>query len=425
MMNGRERLDATLNHMQPDRVCVDFGSTAVTGIHVSMLTKLRRELLGDTTLVKVNEPYQMLGEVDNELRDALGVDVVGIYGRKSIFGTVQDNWKPFTMPDGTECLVPGNFNWTIDANGDYLMYPEGDTSAPPSGRMTKNGYFFDSIVRQDPIDEDKLDPADNLQEFGPLGEEDLSYYRRMKQWIDEHPQYGIIIGVPGTAFGDIALVPAPQLRHPRGIRDISEWYMSTAMRRDYVHEVFHRQCEIAEANLETMIELFGDAVQAAFITGTDFGTQTGPFIAPAAYRDLYKPFHKRINDLIHARSGWKTFIHSCGAVRQFIPDFVEAGFDILNPVQCSARDMEAERLKRDFGAQLTFWGGGVNTQHTLAFGTPDEVYREVIERVRIFNEGGGFVFNAIHNVQGNAPFENVQAMFRALQDCGVRAHAPA
>jgi hypothetical protein len=418
-MNSSARLRASLDHRQPDRVCVDFGATFVTGIHVSVVHRLRQRLLGDKAWrVKVIEPYQMLGEIDDQLREALGIDVIGALARKSIFGTEQKDWKPFKLFDGTECFVPGMMNVTRAPDGGWLMYPEGDTSAPPSGHMPEGGYFFDAMVRQEPIDEDKLDPADNTEEFGLLSEPDLAYYREKKKWFEDRKQFGAILVIPGTAFGDIALVPAPWLKHPKGIRDISEWYISTRSRRDHVWRIFARQCEIALQNLNTLIDLFGDVVQVALITGTDFGTQRGPFISLESYRDLFKPFHKQVNDLIHRRSKWKTFIHSCGSVYQLIPDFIDAGFDVLNPVQCSAADMGAVRLKREFGKDLVFWGGGVDTQETLPFGTADEVYREVSERIKIFNDGGGFVFDAIHNVQGNTPIENVEAMFRALRDSG-------
>ena len=177
MMTSKQRLQATLNHQQPDRVCVDFGATPVTGIHVSALTRLRRRVLGDDTWrVKVIEPYQMLGEVDDTLRYALGIDVIGVVGRRSLFATEAKDWKPFTLFDGTEALVSGDFNTTIDPEtGDVLIYPEGDTSVPPSGRMPKGGYFFDSIIRQPPVDDDHLDPTDNCEEFGLLGEADLTY----------------------------------------------------------------------------------------------------------------------------------------------------------------------------------------------------------------------------------------------------------
>jgi uroporphyrinogen-III decarboxylase len=226
----------------------------------------------------------------------------------------------------------------------------------------------------------------------------------------------VALVIPGTGFGDIALIPAPFLKRPKGIRDVEEWYVSTVTRRDYVYQIFEKQCEIALENIRTLVKLFGDRVQVAFITGTDFGTQRGPFISRQAYRDLYYPFHKQVNDLVHAESNWKTFIHSCGSVFDLIPDFLDAGFDILNPVQCSAAKMDAQQLKSEFGKDVVFWGGGVDTQKTIAFGTPEEVYREVRSRIDVFAPGGGFVFNSVHNVQGNTPTENILAMFRAIRD---------
>jgi hypothetical protein len=385
-------------------------------MHVSIVDRLRKRLLGDSAYrVRVIEPYQMLGEIDDVLREALGIDVIGVPGRKSLFGTEAKDWKPFRLFDGTECLVPGSFNLTPAPDGGWHMYPEGDTNVPPSGHMPAGGYFFDSIVRQEPLDEDHLKPEDNLEEFGLLSDLDLTYYRDKKKWYETRPQCGTILIIPGTAFGDIALVPAPWLKHPRGIRDIAEWYISTKIRRDFVYRIFERQCELALQNLDKLIQMFGGAVQVALITGTDFGTQRGPFISVEAYRDLFKPFHKQVNDFIHRRTRWKTFIHSCGSIYQLIPEFIDAGFDVLNPVQCSAAEMDPRRLKEVFGRDIVFWGGGVDTQKTLAFGTPGQVEREVHERIEIFNNGGGFVFNAVHNVQGNVPIENVEAMFHAIR----------
>jgi uroporphyrinogen-III decarboxylase len=194
--------------------------------------------------------------------------------------------------------------------------------------------------------------------------------------------------------------------------------MSTVTRRDYVYQVFDRQCEVALENLPRIYEALGDRVSAVYLTGTDFGMQTGPFISPQAYRDLYKPFHKRLNDWIHIHTPWKTFVHSCGSVWRLIEDFIDAGFDILNPVQCSAANMDPRKLKRRFGERIVFWGGGVDTQQTLPFGTPADVRREVRERIEAFSPGGGFVFNPVHNVQPQTPVENLMAMFDALREFG-------
>jgi len=418
-MLSKQRLRTTLNHQQPDRVCVDFGATPVSGIHVSVVNQLWKRTFGQHDYkVKVIEPYQMLGEIDPGLRDALGIDVIGVPGRKSLIGTDEDGpWKRFTLFDGTETLVHHNLNHTVDPErGDLLGYPEGDTSVAPSVRMPKGGYFWDTIIRQHPIDDAKLNVEDNLEEFSLLSPSDLAYYERKKKILNQSRDYGAVLMMPGTAFGDIALVPGPFMKDPKGIRDITEWYMSALMRRDYVYEVFEKQCEIGLRNIETLAALLGDLIDVVMVTGTDFGTQSGPFISVDTYRDLYKPFHIAINKKIHELTGWKTFIHSCGSVRDLIPEFIEAGFDILNPVQISAAGMGARELKRDFGKDLVFWGGGIDTQQILPYGSPDEVYRHVRENIEIFNDGGGFVFNTVHNVQGNVPLANVEAMFRAVRE---------
>ncbi len=415
-MNSRERLQKTLNHKPVDRVCVDFGGTHVTGISASTLSKIRHALLGEKDYrVKVIEPYQMLGEIDDKLMEALGIDVVGVLQPKTMFGFENKDWKPFTMFDGTEVLVPGDFNVKADVRGGWYIYPQGDTSVPPSGHMPKDGFYFDAIPRQNPIDEPKLNPADNLVEFSVLSRKDIQPLVDLAEKAVKTDK-GTILSAPGTGFGDIALVPAMWMKETPGIRDVEEWYISTAARRDYVYKVFQGQCEIALKNLKLLIDTLGDKIQAVFTTGTDFGTQRGLFISIKAYRDLFKPFHKIINDFIHAHSNWKIFIHSCGAVKDLIPDFIDAGFDILNPVQCSAEGMEPQELKKRFGGDLVFWGGGVDTQKTLPFGTADEVYNEVRRRIEIFNNPTGMVFNAIHNIQAKTPVENVLAMFRAVKD---------
>ena len=422
-MNTYERVFAALNHHQPDRVPLDLGASAVTGMSVSSVYLLRQALQLDEpgTPVKVVEPYQMLGEIRPDLLEALGADVVGLGSPRTLFGFRNENWREWDF-NGTPVLVPEGFNTTPEPDGSLLMYPEGDRSAPPSGHMPAGGYYFDTIVRQPPIEEDKLDPQDNLQEFEPISDSDLEWFSSEYKRLVAESDRAILANFGGTAFGDIALVPVPWVKHPRGIRDIAEWYMSTATRRDYVWEVFERQCEIGLQNLERVLRSFGDSagsrIAAVFITGTDFGTQAGPFISPKAYRDLYKPFHKAVNDWVHANTTWKTFIHSCGSVAAFIPDFIEAGFDILNPVQTTAAGMEADNLKKRFGDQLAFWGGGVDTQHTLPFGTPDEVRAEVKQRIEVFGKGGGFVFNTVHNVQSRVPVKNLTALYEAVQSYG-------
>jgi hypothetical protein len=419
-MTSRQRVANALNHQESDRVPVDLGSSAVTGMQADTVYKLRQALGLDApgTPVKVVEPYQMLGEIQPDLMEALGIDVVGLGKPATLFGFKNEGWKPWTTFGGTPVLVPKGFNTDPEENGDILIYPEGDKSVPPSGRMPKGGYYFDSIIRQVPLDDAHLDVKDNLEEFTPISDEDLAYLGREAERIWTQTDKAVLASFGGTAFGDIALVPGPWMKHPKGIRDVEEWYVSTASRRDYVYKLFEGQCEIGIKNLEKIHVVVGERVSAVFLSGTDFGQQHGPFISPKTYRDLYQPFNKAVNDWVHKNTTWKTFIHSCGSIRALLPDFIAAGFDILNPVQCSASCMAPEELKQEFGDRVTFWGGGVDTQKTLPFGTADDVRKEVSSRLEIFGKGGGYVFNTIHNVQARVPIENVLAMFETVRDCG-------
>jgi hypothetical protein len=409
------RVKAALEHRTPDRVPVDFGGTFVSGIHVSCVAALRRHYGLESGPVRAIDPGQMLGEVAEDLKEAMGIDVEGVFRRMTRFGFPAEEWKLWRMYDGLEVLVPGQFNITVDAQGDTLMYPQGDYSAPPSARMPSGGYFFDNIVRQPPIDEERLNPVDNLEEFGPVCEAELDHLERASKQAATTGR-AVIASFGGTAFGDIALVPGAALKYPRGIRDITEWYVSTRSRQDYIHKVFEGQCEIALANLEKIAARTGDSVDIVSVCGTDFGTQKSSFCSVATFQELWMPYYRRVNEWIHKNTRWKTFKHSCGAVEKFIPGFIECGFDILNPVQCSAAGMEPERLKAAYGDRIVFWGGGVDTQQTLPFGTPEQVRDQVLRRLEVFAPGGGFVFNAIHNIQAGTPVENIVAAIEAVRE---------
>ncbi len=414
-MTSKERVLTSLDRRQPDVVPVDFGSTAVTGIHASAIAGLREHYGLEKQSVKVYEPYQMLGLIDEDLKQIMGIDVEGIPAPETLFGFRNENWKSYRLDGGLEVLVSEHFRTTKNANGDTFIYPKGDTSAPPSGRMPKDGFFFDTIVRQEPIDETRLDPSDNVEEFGPVSERDLEYFA---DEADRAAATGraVMATFGGTAFGDIALVPAPFLKHPKGIRDIEEWYISTVTRQDYIHRVFEKQAEIALANLARIKRAVGGRVDAVFICGTDLGTQQSQFCSVETFRNLYFPYYKMVNDWVHKNTGWKTFKHSCGAVEPLIESFIEAGFDILNPVQVTAAGMEASRLKKLYGDRIVFWGGGVDTQTTFAFGTPGEVREQVLRRMEVLAPGGGFIFNAVHNIQANTPLANIVAMIEAVKE---------
>ncbi len=263
-MTSRQRLQKTLAHEAPDRIPVEFGATPTTGMHVSVVNSLRDHFGLENRPVRACEPYQMLGWIDDDLRDAIGIDVDGVVPRGTILGFPNENWKEWRTPWGQDVLVSEHFNTATEPNGDVLIYPEGDTSVPPSGRMPVSGFFFDTIVRQAPIVEEELDPQDNLEEFGPVDDVTLDHIRSEVERVKDSPR-GRIGTFGGTGLGDIALVPAPFLKRPKGIRDIAEWYISTVTRQDYIHAVFDKQTEFALANLARTAEIVGDAIDVLFV----------------------------------------------------------------------------------------------------------------------------------------------------------------
>ena len=418
-MTSREKVRRALRH-EAGPVPVDFGSTGVTSLHVSCVAALRRHYGLPEHPVKVCEPFQMLGELEEDLLAALGSDCAGLSGRGTMFGFANEGWREWRAPWGQVVLVPEGFRPREMPSGDVFLFPAGDPAAPASGHLPAGGYFFDAIVRQPPLDEARLDPTENCEEFQPLAPADLVHWAAELDRVRGSDR-AVHASLGGTSFGDIALVPAPFLRQPRGIRDVGEWYISLVERRPYVHAVFARQCEVALVNLAVFAALAGDTVDVLCVCGTDFGTQSSQFCSPETFDELFAPYYRRINDWVHRHTGWRTFKHSCGAVRPLIDRFINVGFDILNPVQCSAKDMDPGRLKADFGDRIVFWGGGVDTQHTLPFGTPTEVRAQVTDRLRAFSPGGGFVFNTIHNVQARTPVANIVAMVDAIRDFNGRA----
>lgn len=415
-MNSRDNLLQAIAHNNTGKVPFDMGATAVTGIHVKALEKLRIHYGLEKKPVRLIEPYQMLGWVEEDLAEVIDVDVVAAQPRENMFGYA--NHPPLKLVKtfwGQEILVPEGFSQTRDENGDLLSFPKGDESLQPSAKMPKSGYFFDAIERQKSFTEEELHIEDNLEEFTPVSDEDLEYWKNETAAARQTGR-GVVAGFGGTALGDIALVPAMNLADPGGIRSVAEWYMSTVMRSEFVREIFDRQSALAVENLKKIYTAVGENIDVIFICGTDFGTQDSTFCAPEQYDELWMPYYRRINDWIHGNTGWKTFKHSCGAVEGFMSRFIDSGFDIINPVQLSAAGMDPKSLKEKYGSRLTFWGGGIDTQKTLPYGKPDQVREEVLRNCEVFSKDGGFVFNTVHNIQADVPVENIVAMIEALKE---------
>lgn len=416
-MTSRERIRKAINHEESDRIPIDMGSTPVTGIAASTYTKLREALGLARRRVKVIEPFQILAEVDTEVMDKIGIDTIGLQLPTNLFGFKNEDWKAWKLFDGTEVLVPGLFITKQDKEGNLLLYPGGDTSAPPSGKMPKGGYYFDGIVRQETINESHLDPHEWVKDqYSLYTEEELRYLEKTAKNLYQNSDFSLVGSFFQGGFGDIALVPGLNVKYPKGIRNPQEWIMAHALHPEYIKGIFSLQCEIAVQNLNLYREAVGDKIDVIAVSGADFGTQNASSISLDMYRDIYKPFHKIVNEWIHKNTPWKIFYHTCGSIVSLLDDLIETGVDILNPVQCSAAGMDPVFLKEKYGHKLVFWGGGVDTQRTLPFGTPEEVREEVTQRCRIFGKKGGFVFNTIHNIQPKTPIENIIAMFEVVKN---------
>jgi len=319
--------------------------------------------------------------------------------------------------NGTDVLVGKDFRLSEDTEGNLYIHPQGDINAKPSAKLPKGGFYFDNIVRQQSIDEDNLHGRDDFSEdYQIFSDETCRWLEEQSKTLYENTGYSIIGGFSQGSLGDAALLPGPGLKEPKGIRSVEEWLVAHYTHPEYIKEVYEFQTETSIKNLKLYKEAVGQRIDSIIISGTDFGTQRSEFISPDFFREFYKPYCKRINDWVHQNTDWKTFYHSCGSLVKLLDDFVEAGMDILNPVQCSACGMDPEFLKKKYGHKLVFWGGAVNTQKTLPFGTPEEVKRETLERLAIFAPGGGFIFNSIHNIQYPTPVENILAFFEAVEE---------
>lgn len=414
-MTSKERVLTSFAHKQPDKVPIDFGGMSCSQIHVTVIDKLREYYGLEKKPVEVFDVFTMTGLVDDELKEAIGIDVEMIRPYGNAFGLRNDgNYKTINMW-GIDLLVPAKFETTDDGNGGLLLYPQGDRTAQPSAHMPAGGYYFDAIERGEEVDEDELNPDDQLEQFKPISDDELAYYKAQAEKY-RNSKRAVVLDPGGCALGDASQIPGSDLLVPKGIRSVADWYMAPLLYPEYVHEVFDRQTDLVVENWKKLYEVLGDVVDVVFLCGTDFGTQISQLCSPAVFDEFYPPYYKKVNDWVHGATNWKTLKHSCGAIHPLIGKLADAGFDALNPVQCSATDMEPERLKKDFGDRILFWGGGVDTQHILPFGTPEQVREQVLQRCEIFSKNGGYIFNSIHNVQFGTPIENVVAMIDAVHE---------
>jgi uroporphyrinogen decarboxylase len=401
-MTSRERVAKAVDHELPDRIPLDVDGSLATGIHAFAYKELCDFVGLDLGPPRVYDIYQMLADVDDEFRHYFDIDVARVELLRPQFGHRIDRYRPWTAWNGMGLLMPAEFDPHEDDNGDLLIkdprHQDGDWVA----RMPRHGYYFDPISKTGMSAElDLIDPDEYRKRLGPMADDDLEYAGQQARELHKHTDYALVgeflggcVGLP-LGFGDVmvALATEPQ----------------------WCREILLAGAEQGVANVKLYHEAVGDRCTAWLMSGSDYGTQKGELFRPETFEDLFAPAYKMVNDAVHAITTAKTMIHTCGSVRNIIGTIADAGFDILNPVQVTAANMDAAELKAEFGDRLVFWGGGINTQGTLPEGTPEEVAAQVHERCRIFGQGGGFVFAAIHNIQPDTPVENLVAMFAAVR----------
>ncbi|OGD20522.1 MAG: hypothetical protein A2W03_02200 [Candidatus Aminicenantes bacterium RBG_16_63_16] len=409
-MTSRERVVRAVNHQVPDRVPIDLGAMKASSIAAIAYDKLKRRL-GITTPTKVIDPRFMIAAVEDEVLRRVHADVVPLDLTCALPMMRPDGeWIPRQLFDGTRVLFPPDTRLAEDTAGNWILL-DADGS-PTTFQMPKGGYYFDdlSFNRGGGLDPQKFRPVSDIPD------EHLTLLAEYGRSLYHNTEYAILGWGFGVCFLGLSLITDRASNVTQGLTD--EWLMMLLTDKETCHELMGRSVEATIKCLKLVHEAVGDLVFAWGIAADDSGTQRGEFIRPELWAEMMKPHYQKICDWIHAHTRWKVFLHCCGSVYNLIPHFIDAGIDILNPVQTSAANMDPARLKQRFGDRLVFWGGGCDTQSVLGSARPEAVREHVRERLEIFKPGGGYVFNQVHNIQANVPPENILAMFEAAYEFG-------
>jgi len=372
-MNSRERVLTALRHKEPDRIPIDLGGLP-SGIEVEAYDNLKK-LIGFQSETKTFVRDHV--EIDEPILERFGVDTRYI-----------------------RIKSPRGYKRTLDKNNSYVDLWGTRWAKPPSS------LYWDMVDY--PIKEPTMEALQNYSWPDPDDPGFVEGLRERAKKLYETTGYALVVDL--TGFG--------VFEQGWALRGMENFFMDFAANPTFAGALMQGVADYKISLWGHILDAVGDYVQVV-MEADDLGTQQGPMVSPEAYRRLIKPAQKRVWQFIKGRTHAFLFLHSCGSVREFIPDFIEMGLDILNPVQVAAKDMDPIELKREFGKDLTFWGGGCDTQHVLSFGAPDDVEKEVKRRVSELAPGGGFVFNPVHNIQPHVPPENILRMFETALQYGT------
>jgi len=405
-LTSKERVLKSINHEEPDRVPIDLGGTIMTGIMAHALDRLRKYLGLSSKPVKVYEVFQMLGEVEMDIVERFEVDVLPVEPPVQFFGLRRENYKEWGLWDKTAVLMPDKFNVEVDKDGNWLLHTGGDPGKPVEAKMPKNGYYFD-MPSVSEYSQDFIPPLlEDIRKENHISTQELEYMAERAENLVKSTDKALVL----NQWGKIGI---------SGVGSVENFLVLLYSDKNYVRDLFKIRTETAIKNLEKIKRYLKNNIDIIALEGADYAGQDRGFFSPEIFEEIFFPYLEIQNKWIHSNTDWKTFQHCCGSIVNLLPLIVKTGLDILNPVQVSAAGMDEKWLKKTFGSDITFWGGGVDTQKTLPFGSAEEVTEEVRKRIKTFAPGGGFVFNTIHNIQQGTPPENIVAAFDTARKFGI------
>lgn len=395
-MNSRDRVITALEHKEPDRVPVDLGAMFSTGIMALEYNRLKEHLGIRGGRTRIYDLGQQLAEPEIEILEIIGADALPILINEP------KRWKVSRLSDGSQCEVPEWFNPELLPDGSLALR---DEEGHVVSKMPKNGYYFDSVYH--PFENTRtVGELDDLKFNVPIDDETIRDLRERAKNTYYNTDYALMLNGAGSIY-----------EAAQGFLGWDKFMIRLMRDPEFVMALLDKILEANIKMLEKVLPAVNGYVQVIQV-GDDLGMQHGPQISPKVYREIVKPRHKKLYQYIKEHADAYLFLHTCGSVYDFIPDFVEMGVDVLNPVQVSAKNMDTKRLKEEFGEKIAFWGGGCDTQKVLPFGTTRDVEEEVKRRISDLAPGGGFVFTQVHNIQFGVPPDNIVAMYEAVKRYG-------
>jgi len=408
-MNSRERVQKAVNFETPDRVPIDLGGIRASGINAVVYDQLKRRM-GIETPTRIHDSMQILAELEIEVVERLNVDVLPLEPMTAKWAR-QDASEGVhkTLFCGLDVYFQPGTNIDVREDGSWILVrADGSDMA----RMPHDGYYFDFM--RPTMAGQRIDP-DAFRPSGTVPDEELDVFAEHARFLYDNTDKALLGWGASISMMGLSALLSDNITQG----SLDEWLCVLMTEKETANEMMGRFVDATIKRMELYHQAVGDRCFAWGVASDDAGTQRGELLSPDLFREMIKPHYERVCDWVHTHTNWKTYLHSCGSIYHYIPEWIDSGIDILNPVQISAANMEPERLMKEFGGKIVFWGGGCDTQKMLPLGTPEEIREHVRQNIEVFaSRPGGFVFTQVHNIQQHVPVENVEAMFQAAYEFG-------